>query len=127
MDVFKKLTHQEQQEIFDYLLESFAYEEITVNDKIYFMVHVGLNDFDPEKTIDEYEVEDFVWARPNFEKTYFNDLQKYVIVGHTPTLAFANEAKIIHKNHFIMIDCGACYTQGKLACLCLNTMEEFYV
>ena len=27
----------------------------------------------------------------------------------------------------IGIDCGACYPHGQLACLCLDTMEEYYV
>lgn len=26
-----------------------------------------------------------------------------------------------------VIDCGACFNGGKLACLCLDTLEEFYV
>ena len=36
-----------------------------------------------------------------------------------------NRDKIYRKNNHIAVDCGAVY--GKcLACLCLDTMEEFY-
>ena len=35
--------------------------------------------------------------------------------------------KYFIKNNFIAIDCGACFENGTLACLCLDTMEEFYV
>lgn len=30
-------------------------------------------------------------------------------------------------NNNICIDCGACFPNGCLACLCLDTMREYYV
>ena len=36
-------------------------------------------------------------------------------------------AKIYQKGNLIDIDCGCIYPGGKLGCLCLDTMEEFYV
>ncbi len=35
--------------------------------------------------------------------------------------------RIFHCNTMIGIDCGCAYPGGRLGCLCLDTMEEFYV
>lgn len=51
------------------------------------------------------------------------------MTGHTPTQVIKGNSRpgfIYQKNHHIAIDCG-CVFGGKLACLCLETMEEFYV
>ena len=57
---------------------------------------------------------------------YFDD--KIIISGHTPTLHIDKnmKGKIIKKNNHIAIDCGCVFGYG-LGCLCLDTMEEFYV
>ena len=59
-------------------------------------------------------------------KDYFDDKDIYVITGHTPTMIYTGKAEIYHSSNNICIDCGACMG-GRLACLCLDTMEEFYV
>lgn len=33
---------------------------------------------------------------------------------------------IYQRNHHIAIDCGARYSGGRLAAICLNTGEQFY-
>ena len=81
--------------------------------------------FDKDRDLDSYDVEDYVWERPDLEVPYYDD--KFVIVGHTPTLAITGEAEIIVYNKFVNIDCGACFNGGKLACLCLDTLQEYYV
>lgn len=124
---FKKLSKEEQKDIIEYLMEFTAYEEVTVNGKDYLLVHVGLGDFSEEKSLDEYDVNDFVWKRPDWDIPYFADSNKFVVVGHTPTLGITGKPEIFYKNNFIAIDCGACFENGMLACLCLDTMEEFYV
>ena len=65
-------------------------------------------------------------------------LPGYVVVfGHTPTVEFRNETtlKIWAGEHFIAIDCGSGFpdgidpwycAQGRLACLRLDDMKEFY-
>lgn len=74
-----------------------------------------------------YDVNDFIWERPDWDIPYFTEPNKFVVVGHTPTLGITGKAEIYHKNNFIVIDCGACFEEGTLACLCLDTMEKFYV
>ncbi len=55
--------------------------------------------------------------------------QKELITGHTPTMAIPENPRpgyIYKNNRHIAIDCGAVFG-GRLACLCLETEEEFYV
>lgn len=124
---FKTLSKQEQEDIVDYLMEFTAYEEVSVNGKEFLLVHAGLGNFSEDKSLDDYSVDEFVWERPDWEIPYFTDPHKFVVVGHTPTLAMTRKPEIFYKNQFIAIDCGACFSGGLLACLCLDTMEEFYV
>ena len=71
--------------------------------------------------------EELVWERPALSTRYFDDDRSWVIVGHTPTLSISGKAEICCGEQLIMIDCGAVYPGGRLACLCLDTMEVFYV
>ena len=50
-----------------------------------------------------------------------------MITGHVPTrnIEGAKPDRIYQNGGHIAIDCGAAIG-GKLGCLCLNTMEEFY-
>ena len=57
-------------------------------------------------------------------KDVFKD--KIIITGHTPTLAINGKDKIYHNKNNIVIDCGCTYG-GRLACLRLDDMKEFYV
>lgn len=124
---FQALSRTKQQDIIDYLLEFVAYEEVFINDKYYLLVHAGIDGANLGKSLDDYDIDDFVWNRPDLEIPYFNDDRHFMIIGHTPTLLLNGKAEIIHQNNYIAIDCGACFNGGKLACLCLDTMEEFYV
>jgi len=51
-----------------------------------------------------------------------------LIFGHTPTVKFQNlyPWEIWKSNHAIGIDCGSGFYQGRLACLRLDDMKEFY-
>ncbi|MBD5154964.1 MAG: hypothetical protein HDT15_07840 [Oscillibacter sp.] len=53
---------------------------------------------------------------------------------HTPVqlLDTGNEsmdapARIYRKGNLVDIDCGCVFPEGRLGCLCLDTMEEIYV
>lgn len=123
----RSLTREERQEVLNYIMELSAYEQVSVNGREFLLVHAGLGNFHEGKPLEEYSVEELVWERPNWEIPYVQSDDQFVVVGHTPTLMISGETKIFHKNGFIAIDCGACFPKGKLACLCLDTMEEFYV
>ena len=51
-----------------------------------------------------------------------------VIFGHTPTIHFQNVRpwSIWKSDEAIGIDCGCGYPEGRLACLRLDDMMEFY-
>lgn len=124
---FSKLDLDTRKAVLDYLGNFSLYETITINHKEYILVHSGLGRFEEDKPLDEYDLYDLVWQRCDYSVPYYKD--KYVITGHTPTQAiYENERKgyIYQANNHIAIDCGACFNDGRLACLCLDTMEEFY-
>ena len=66
--------------------------------------------------------------RVDYEMTYFDDV--YVIIGHKPTQVIEENLNssftYMHNNH-IAIDCGSCCLGGRLAAICLDTGEEFYL
>ena len=117
-----------QRDILAFISELDVYDEIEVAGKTYILVHAGLGNFSLEKQLWEYELNELVWDRPDYEKMYFSD--KYVISGHTLTLAIESNSKpgyIYQANHHIVIDCGSSFPGGRLACLRLEDMKEFYV
>ncbi len=127
IDEFRRLNPDVQQEVIDYIREFQLYEELTVGENDYILVHAGLGNFAPEKDMDAYSLHELVWERADYEKTYFEDI--YVVTGHTPTQTIEGNPRpgfIYRKNHHIGIDCGACFPGGRLAAICLDTGEEFY-
>lgn len=52
-------------------------------------------------------------------------LDKKLIIGHYPT-PFLGSNTIIHKPDYIAIDGGATYKNGKLACIRLDDLQEYY-
>lgn len=124
---FKKVSPEERENIIHYIMDFSAYEELSINGKEYLLVHAGLDNYRSERELDDYTIDELVWTRPDWDIPYFNDTHKFVIVGHTPTMLITGKPEIFYENRFIAIDCGACFENGLLACLCLNTMEEFYV
>ncbi|MBR1724919.1 MAG: metallophosphoesterase [Ruminococcus sp.] len=123
---FRELDRETQRAVHEYLLDSLAYEQLEVNGQKFLLVHSGIMNFDPECDISEYALYELVWARPDFDKPYFEDV--ITVLGHTPTPLIDGcdtPGKIFRKNNFVVIDCGASMG-GSLGCLCLDTMEEFY-
>ena len=124
---FRALDPEMREEVLNFLEDFSLYEELTVGEKQYLLVHGGLGGFTPEKRIEEYSLHDLVWARPDYQKEYFADTN--LVTGHTPTQTIPendNPGYIYKKYHHIAIDCGACFPGGRLAAICLETGEEFY-
>jgi serine/threonine protein phosphatase 1 len=69
---------------------------------------------------------DLVWGEPDYEKEYYKDI--ILVTGHTPTVLIDKNSmgKIWKGNNHIAVDCGAVFG-NPLGCICLDTMEEFYV
>lgn len=120
------LSKTERFRIVQYLAEMPLIEIEEINDNIFIMCHAGLGNFQKDKKIEEYTLEDVLVSRNNPDVRYFEDDSIFMIWGHTPTRAFSGKDEIYRRYNNFCIDCGAAYG-GKLACLCLNTFEAYYV
>ena len=107
-------------------------EELTVNDRHFIMVHGGYNYNKRNDPLFVTNVRDDFFQNP----VNFGFGKKGIVVfGHTTTRDIRIVAdkivevpyKIWHGEDKIGIDCAAAYPQGRLACLRLNDLEEFYV
>ena len=134
-----KLSNEEKQEVFDYISEFEIYEEVEAGGNTFVLVHAGIMNFQEDRPLEDYDISELLFCRVDMDKTYFKD--KYLVTGHTPTwLIRAEEAgetpntfkrtvdngKIYKNGKNIVIDCGCGYG-GQLGCICLDTLEEFYV
>lgn len=123
---FSKLERETRDRIIEYLGEFELYEELEVNGNTFVLVHGGLVDFEEHKDLGEYDIHDIIWGRCDYARQYYKD--KYLVTGHTPTYNIDENyrGKIYIRNNHIAIDCGAVFG-GNLGCICLDTLEEFYV
>lgn len=123
---FRSLDKQQRQDILDYISEFSLYEIIDIGDKSFILSHAGLGNFRKDKKLREYTEEELLYGRNDPDVQYFDNDNIYLVWGHTPTSMICGVDRIYKSHNNILIDCGACFG-GKLACLCLDTMEEFYV
>ena len=127
-DEFHKLSKSEKKEIAEFVFEFEVYEEVHTAMGEFLLVHAGLGNFNPNREIWEYELDELVWDRTDYETRYYEN--KFVVTGHTPTIFIENNPKkgFIYKlNGNIAIDCGCGIPGGRLGCLRLDDMTEFYV
>ena len=102
--------------------------EVQYGDKRIRLTHAAPRETFPNS---EYRwLEDhMVWDRTSFNNPI--NIGCMFIFGHTPVQLISNEfstSEIIKFDHdWYDIDCGACYPFGKLACLRIDDMQEFYV
>ncbi len=128
IETFMKLSSVEKKAVYDFLGNSKVYEELIVDNKRYILVHAGIDNFKEEKTLDEYDVLDFICERADYSRRYFQDNNTYVITGHTPTMYINRDSssKMYTGNGHIAIDCGCVYG-GKLAAYCIEKDSVTYV
>lgn len=127
---FSGLLAEEREDIYEYLLEMSLFAEVEAGGRSFVLTHAGLGHFAPDKPLEDYTLEDFLFARPAPESVYWPD--KTLVFGHTPTRLLWQASgqppkdEMFHGAGFIDIDCGSGFG-GRLGCLCLETMEETYV
>ena len=126
------LNEDEAECVWNYMNSMPLYKEVEVGGRKFVLVHGGLEDFSEFRPLADYTPEEILWCRPEPDTVYYPD--NYVVFGHTSVQllcgGFGKEitsAKIFHNEKAIDIDCGCVFPGGKLGCLCLDTMEEFYV
>lgn len=118
-----ELSQEEREDILSYLREFSLYEEIEVGGRSFVLVHAGLDNFAPDKGLEDYTPEELLFCRPELDTVYWPD--RTVIFGHTPTWYRGSDKRILHRGTWVDIDCG-CGSGGPLGCLCLDSMGEFY-
>lgn len=122
---FMELSEETQKKILAYLNSFLIYDEVEVGGNKFFLSHAV-----PEKNrMQNFETlmwQEFIVGEPEYEKEYFPD--KFIITGHTPTGLIDKKytGRIFKGNNHIAIDCGAVFG-NPLGCICLDTLEEFYV
>ncbi len=124
---FLSLDKSTQNELINFVKSFSLYEKVKVNDKDFLLVHGGLGNFSVDKPLEDYTMEELVWYRTDYNTPYFED--RYVVSGHTPTQLIEenpNPGYILQVNNHIAIDCGAFIPNGRLAAICLDTLETYY-
>jgi serine/threonine protein phosphatase 1 len=105
-----------------------------IDDK-YILVHAGFHfpanyeQMNLQAFLDIQNEDDMLWTRENINKE--QDFKDYLIIsGHTPVRSIEKDRnKILKRGNTIYIDCCCMLDEfgGKLACLRLEDMKEFYV
>jgi len=132
-----KLDVKEREKIFSYLRSLPLFYEVEIGDTVYRLVHAApLELFEAHRWNHRSRTMFAVWYR-----WPLNELLKVdctVIFGHTPTNHFqkaVDPMRIFHGEKRIGIDCGSGFPvnaphyklpHGRLACLRLDDMQEFY-
>lgn len=122
---FLPLSEEEQDRIMTYLSGFGLYKQLEAGGNKFFLAH-SVPSKRKMQNLAARKPEDFTFSEPEYEKEYFSDT--YIVTGHTPTSFIDpnSRGRIWHGNRHIAIDCGAVFG-NPLACLCLDTLEEFYV
>ena len=125
-EAFRALSGEKQGRLMRYVGNFSVFDEITVGGRTFFLSHAGICNFERDKPLTAYPPEDFLEGRMDYGCRLFPD--KTVISGHTPTALIdpTRKGRILRLNGHIALDCGAAFGYP-LGCLCLDTMEEFYV
>lgn len=122
---YVKLDDERKDKILKYLNKFKVMEAFSIGKNSFFLSHTA-----PYKAkmnnLNKTTLLDFTWGEIEYNKRYFDD--GYLVSGHTPTGLIDRDyrGRIYQKNGHIAIDCGAFFT-GVLGCVCLDTLEEFYV
>lgn len=121
----RQISREEREDILEYFREMELYAEVQAGGRSFVLTHSAPEHFAHGKPLDSYDLQDFLFGRPSPDAVYYPD--KILVFGHTPTRLLWGQDKIFRKGNMIDIDCGCVFEGGQLGCLCLDTMEEFYV
>ena len=114
------------QGVLDYLQEAPLYEQVEAGGQNFLLVHGGLDNFRPERPLEDYDPMELLWVRPSLEDRYFSDTT--VIIGHTPTVYYGSQYKdrALVTPSWICIDTGAAMGWNPML-LRLEDRKEFYL
>ena len=111
--------------ILDYLYDAPLYEWVEVHGKRFLLVHSGLDNFSPERDLEDYDPKELLLARPELDTVYYDDA--LVVFGHTPTEAYgeAHQGRALQTATWICIDTSAGWG-GAPMILRLDDGKAFY-
>ena len=112
--------------IMDYLRDAPLYETLRVNGQSFILVHSGLDNFQSDRSLEDYKPEELLFCRPSPDTRYYTNAR--VIFGHTPSIQYGEEyaGRAFHTESWSCIDVGVALGHSPML-LCLDTMEEFYL
>lgn len=119
-----KLDVEARYKIVDYLRSCPLYKKVSINGENYILVHAGLDNFSPDKKISDYSSNELIWAEPELNDEYYDDV--HTVFGHTPTYLFDEKynGKIVKTRTWTCIDCGAA-SGNEPVLFCLDDKKEF--
>ena len=125
---FLALSLEDQQDILEFLEDALIYDVIEDEGGRFILVHAGIDHFEERKSLEEYDFEDFIYARPDYSRRYYSDRNIFVVTGHTPTQLIREDKQplVYQEKGHIALDCG-CVFGGNLAAFCVETGEVTYV
>lgn len=110
--------------ILDYLRDTPLFEAVEANGRDFVLVHSGLGNFRPDRSLDCYTPEELLFQRPDLQTRYFSDVR--VIFGHTPTQFYGTPGRAVHTDTWTCIDTGAALGSSPML-LRLDDMQEVYL
>ena len=122
-----KLPIAKQNQIIQFIRRMPVVKDVCINGNDYLLVHGAPPELYNAYSYEYDNVDDFVvWHRLSEEDELHEN--KIVVFGHTNTKYYQNghPAKIWFGKNRIGIDCGSGSIGGRLACLRLDDMTEFY-
>jgi serine/threonine protein phosphatase 1 len=126
LEAFRALEPDEREGILDYLEEFAPYEIAEAGGHVFVLVHAGLAGYRPDRELDTYTPEDFIYEPAALGKRYFKNA--YLVTGHTPTYKIDEKyrGRIYSESGRLAIDCGAAHGE-RLGCVCLDTGKAYYI
>ena len=123
---FGTLSDEEREDYLEYLEDFSLFETVKVNGKKYILTHAGLPKGATKNNLDKFDAYDYAAASLDYDHNDFDGA--ILITGHYPPCNTGedNRRKIYRKGNHIALDTGAAFGEP-LACLCLDTDEEFYI
>lgn len=116
---------QEVRSIYDFLKNAPYYKEISAGGTDYILCHAVIENFEEDKPLSEYNPDDFLHGRPDDTEIDLKD--KILVCGHTPVQYLNGSDRMSARGNLLDIDCGLSLENGRLGCVCLDTLEQFYV
>lgn len=125
---FLTLNSPKQRILLERMVDMPAFADITVGDRRFTMCHSGMANYTPDRPLEDYDLSELAYKREDYSRPKFNEPNRYLVCGHTPTLNIegGERGRILRTHDIFAIDCGAVFDFG-LGCLCLDTLDEFYV